>query len=70
MRRCPCAAVYRSDTLSGFAILPECVLKEQRFLFISDLRNNHIWFLNREDGKMPGQMGSMGENGGQLSDSI
>ena len=25
-----------------------------------------IWFLNREDGKIVGQMGSMGENGGQL----
>ncbi|NOT28155.1 MAG: hypothetical protein HOP16_18900 [Acidobacteria bacterium] len=37
----------------------------QRFLFISDLTNNHIWFLNRADGKVVGQMGSMGENGGQ-----
>jgi hypothetical protein len=37
----------------------------QRFLYISDLTNNHIWFLNREDGKVVGQMGSMGENGGQ-----
>jgi hypothetical protein len=40
--------------------------KEQRLLFISDLTNNHIWFLNREDGKVVGQMGSMGENGGQF----
>ena len=40
--------------------------KQQRFLFISDLTNNHIWFLNREDGKVVGQMGSMGENGGQF----
>ena len=39
--------------------------KAQRYLFISDLTNNHIWFLNREDGKVVGQMGSMGENGGQ-----
>ena len=39
--------------------------KQQRFLFISDLVNNHIWFLNRTDGKVLGQMGSMGENGGQ-----
>ena len=39
--------------------------KAQRFLYISDLTNNHIWFLNREDGKVVGQMGSMGENGGQ-----
>jgi len=40
--------------------------KQQRFLYISDLTNNHIWFLNREDGKVLGQMGSMGENGGQF----
>jgi hypothetical protein len=40
--------------------------KQQRFLYISDLTNNHIWFLNREDGKVVGQMGSMGENGGQF----
>ena len=27
---------------------------------------HHIWFLNRADGKVVGQMGSMGENGGQF----
>src|SRR4029077_17464182 len=36
--------------------------KAQLFLFISDLTNNHIWFLNREDGKVVGQLGSMGQN--------
>jgi len=40
--------------------------KQQRLLYISDLTNNHIWFLNRADGKVVGQMGSMGENGGQF----
>ena len=40
--------------------------KQQKFLYISDLTNNHIWFLNREDGKVVGQLGSMGENGGQF----
>jgi hypothetical protein len=40
--------------------------RRQRLLYISDLTNNHIWFLNREDGKVVGQMGSMGENGGQF----
>jgi DNA-binding beta-propeller fold protein YncE len=39
---------------------------DQRLLYISDLTNNHMWFLNREDGKVLGQMGSMGENGGQF----
>ena len=46
----------------GVAFSPD---KAQRLLFISDLTNNHIWFLNRDDGKILGQMGSMGENGGQ-----
>jgi DNA-binding beta-propeller fold protein YncE len=40
--------------------------KQQRLLYISDLTNNHIWFLDRETGKVLGQMGSMGENGGQF----
>ena len=40
--------------------------KQQRVLYISDLTNNHLWFLNREDGKVIGQMGSMGDNGGQF----
>ena len=40
--------------------------KPQRLLYISDLTNNHIWFLDRESGKVVGQMGSMGDNGGQF----
>jgi hypothetical protein len=40
--------------------------KAQRLLYISDLTNNHIWFLNREDGTVMGKMGTMGENGGQF----
>jgi len=46
----------------GVAFSPD---NQQKYLFISDLTNNHIWFLNRDDGKVVGQMGSMGENGGQ-----
>jgi hypothetical protein len=40
--------------------------KQQRFLYISDLTNNHIYFLNREDGKEVGRLGNMGENGGSF----
>jgi DNA-binding beta-propeller fold protein YncE len=40
--------------------------KAQRLLYISDLTNNHIYFVNREDGKIISQMGSMGENAGQF----
>lgn len=47
----------------GVAFSPD---KEQRFLYISDLTNNCIWFLNREDGKVVGKMGSAGQNGGQF----
>ena len=42
----------------GVAFSPD---KEQRYLFISDLTNNHVWFLNRADGKVVGTLGSMGE---------
>src|SRR5439155_12627201 len=47
----------------GVASSPD---KPQKYLFISDLTNNHLWFLNREDGKVVGQMGSMGDSGGQF----
>jgi DNA-binding beta-propeller fold protein YncE len=40
--------------------------KAQRFLYISDLTNNHVWFLNREDGKIVGQIGQMGQNAGEF----
>ena len=39
---------------------------QQRFLYISDLSNNTVWLLNREDGKVVGRLGSMGQNGGQF----
>ena len=38
----------------------------QQFLYISDRMNNKIWFLNREDGQVVGEVGHMGENGGQF----
>ena len=47
---------------TGVAFSPD---KQQKLLFVPDLTNNHIWFLNRDDGKVVGQMGSMNENGGQ-----
>ncbi len=40
--------------------------KEQRLLYISDLTNNHLWFLNRAAGRVLGQMGQMGQNGGEF----
>ena len=50
-------------TAGGVAFSPD---KAQRYLYISDIRNNTIWFLNREDGKVVGRLSSMGESGGQF----
>lgn len=40
--------------------------KAQRILYVSDINNNTVWFLNRMDGTVLGQLGSMGQNGGQF----
>jgi hypothetical protein len=40
--------------------------KEQQYLYVSDMKNNTIWFLNRADGRVLGRFGSMGDNGGQF----
>jgi hypothetical protein len=47
----------------GVAFSPD---KAQKYLYISDIKNNTIWFLNREDGQVVGRLGSMGESGGQF----
>ena len=47
----------------GVAFSPD---KEPRVLYITDIKNNPIWFLNRADGKVVGRLGSMGESGGQF----
>jgi hypothetical protein len=40
--------------------------KEQKYLYVSDMKNNTIWFVNRADGTILGRYGSMGDNGGQF----
>jgi sugar lactone lactonase YvrE len=40
--------------------------KAQSLLYISDLTNNHVWFLERKTGKVLGTLGSMGHNAGQF----
>ncbi len=47
----------------GIAMSPD---PAQRLLYVSDLTNNRIWFVNRADGHVLGEMGHMGENGGQF----
>ena len=39
---------------------------QQRLLFISDLTNNKVWFLERSTGKVLGTLGQMGENAGSF----
>jgi DNA-binding beta-propeller fold protein YncE len=34
--------------------------KEQRFLYVCDINNNHVWFIDRQTGTTVGQLGSMG----------
>ena len=38
--------------------------QEQEYLYVSDMKNNTIWFLNRADGTVLGRYGNMGDNGG------
>ena len=47
----------------GIALSPD---REQRLLYVSDLTNNRIWYVNRADGRVLGEFGHMGENGGQF----
>jgi len=39
---------------------------EQQYLYVADMKNNTIWFVDRADGTVLGRYGSMGENGGQF----
>jgi hypothetical protein len=39
---------------------------EQKFLYISDLTNNKVWFLDRLSGEVMGTLGQMGENAGSF----
>ncbi len=47
----------------GVAFSPD---PEQRYLYISDRMNNKVWLLNRADGQVVGEVGNMGEGGGQF----
>ena len=54
-------APMSNGSAGGVAFSPD---PEQRFLYVSDIRNDHVWFLNRETGEIVGGFGSMGQNGG------
>jgi hypothetical protein len=40
--------------------------KEQKYLYVADMKNNTIWFVDRASGTVLGRYGSMGDNGGQF----
>jgi len=40
--------------------------KDQKLLYISDLTNNHVWFIDRKSGTVVGTLGQMGESGGSF----
>jgi hypothetical protein len=61
--RCPRAANPLRAVVTILAFSPD---KKQRFLLTPDVANNHICFLNREDGKVAGTLRSMGQNRGQF----
>lgn len=47
----------------GVAFSPD---PDQQYLYISDLTNNKIWFLDRATGEVVGELGRMGENAGEF----
>ena len=57
----PAVNTGKEGSAGGVQFSPD---PQQRFLYISDLSNNTVWFLNRDDGKVVGRLGSMGQNGG------
>jgi DNA-binding beta-propeller fold protein YncE len=59
----PVATFTVGGSAGGVMFSPD---KEQKFLYICDINNNHVWILDRQTGKDVGRLGSMGENGGQF----
>jgi sugar lactone lactonase YvrE len=57
------AVTTAGGSAGGVAFSPD---RGQQFLYVCDINNNTIWFINRADGRTVGSMGSMGENGGQF----
>jgi hypothetical protein len=63
VKEIPVATYTTGGSAGGVMFSPD---KEQRFLYVCDINNNHVWFIDRQDGKTVGQLGSLGENGGQF----
>src|SRR5436190_3823268 len=63
VKEIPVATFTAGGSAGGVMFSPD---KEQRFVYVSDINNNHVWFIDRQTGMTVGQLGSMGENGGQF----
>jgi DNA-binding beta-propeller fold protein YncE len=63
IKEIPVAPNTVGGAAGGVAFSPD---KEQKLLYICDINNNTIWFIERQSGKTIGRLGSMGENGGQF----
>ena len=56
--------MYVADnSTGGVAFSPDA---DQQYLYISDLTNNTLWFLNRDTGELVAEMGNMGDRGGEF----
>jgi DNA-binding beta-propeller fold protein YncE len=63
VKEIPVATYTAGGSAGGVMFSPD---KAQRLLYVCDINNNHVWFIDRQTGKTIGQLGSMGENGGQF----
>jgi DNA-binding beta-propeller fold protein YncE len=63
IKEIPVAPNTVGGAAGGVAFSPD---KAQKFLYICDINNNHVWFIDRQSGMTIGSLGSMGENGGQF----
>ena len=63
VKEIPVATFTTGGSAGGVMFSPD---KDQKFLYVCDINNNHVWFIDRQTGMTVGQLGSMGENGGQF----
>ena len=63
VKEIPIAPFTTGGSAGGVMFSPD---KQQQFIYVSDINNNHVWFVDRQSGKTVGSLGSLGENGGQF----
>ena len=63
VKEIPVATFTTGGSAGGVMFSPD---KDQKFLYVCDINNNHVWFIDRQTGMTVGQLGSMGQNGGQF----